>query len=92
MGKSGREGERSKRKGRPLKLTPDQVEELKELVRENPLLSLDDLVWAFRRRTGVSISGATAGRYLRDAGFKRTRPTKGRRTAIREIRPGTRVG
>lgn len=66
----------AKRRGRPPKLTPQDVEELVGLVRENPLLSLDDLVWAFRRTTGITISAATARKYLRDAGFERTRPKR----------------
>lgn len=63
-----------KRRGRPPKLTPRDVEELTGLVRENPLLSLDDLVWAFQRKTGMTISAATARKYLREEGFQRTRP------------------
>lgn len=64
------------RRGRPPKLGPAQVEALVQLVRENPLVSLDDLAWAFGRQTGTTISAATASKYLREAGFKRTRPQK----------------
>jgi hypothetical protein len=40
------------------------------------LLSLHDVVAAFRRRTGITISTATADKYLRQAGFNRSRPQK----------------
>jgi hypothetical protein len=33
-----------------------QVEALVGRVRENPLLSLDDLVWSFREQAGVTVS------------------------------------
>lgn len=68
---------RSKRRGRPPKLTPEQVRELVGLVRENPLLSLDDLVWSFRRKTGITLSTASVRKYLLGAGFQRMRPKKG---------------
>lgn len=77
MASSSTGSEGSKRRGRPPKLTPEQREDLEGLVRENPLLSLDDLVWALRRKTGVTISTATARKYLREAGFERRRPKKG---------------
>ncbi len=64
------------RRGRPPKLDPQRVEVLVQIVRDNPLLSFDDIVWAFRRQTGVTISSATAGKYLAQAGFRRTRPGK----------------
>lgn len=66
----------TERRGRPPKLQPAQVKALIQLVRDNPLLSLDDLVWAFRRQTGITISPGTASKYLREAGFTRTRPEK----------------
>ena len=66
----------SRRRGRPAKLTPEQVEELAALVRENPLLSLDDIVWAFRRRSGITLSSPTVRRYLLGAGFQRSRPRR----------------
>ena len=76
-------GELRVRRGRPPKLKDEQVEELVALVREHPMLSLDDLVDAFRRRTGVTIAAVTAGRYLRDAGFERARPPRGSSSATR---------
>ena len=63
--------------GRPPKLTPEDVEELVELVRANPLLSLDDLVRAFRKKSGISVPATTISKYLREAGFERRRPKKG---------------
>jgi len=81
-----------KRIGRPPKLTPEQVETLAALVRENPLLSLDDVVWAFRRRTGITISTASARKYLAEAGFQRSRPPKrsgaGERSRSAEAKQG----
>jgi len=65
-----------RRRGRPPKLTPEQAESLIALVRENPLLSLDDTVYAFRRKTGITLSSATVCKYLREAGFKRSRPSR----------------
>ena len=46
------------------------------LVRENPLLSLDDLVGSFREQSGVTVSTPTVRKYLREAGFERSRPPK----------------
>ena len=63
-----------RRRGRPRKLGSEQIEVLTRLVRENPLLSLDDIVWAFRRKTGTCLSAPTVSRYLREAGFDRSRP------------------
>lgn len=75
---SSRKQPKQKRRGpgRPSKLSPEQVEELLDLVRENPYLSLDDTVAAFRRRTGVTLSTGTIRKYLTDAGFKRSRPPR----------------
>jgi len=64
------------RVGRPPKLSEGQVSELVELVRERPMLSLDDVVDAFRRRTGVTIAAVTVAKYLREAGFERARPPR----------------
>lgn len=64
----------TQRRGRPPKLSPGQIEVLVALVRENPLLSLDDIVWAFRRQTGITLSSPTVGRYLAHEGFHRSRP------------------
>lgn len=69
-------GKGSKGAGRPLKLTPEKVEVLVELVRENPLLSLDDLVRAFLRKTGITVSTPTIRKYLHEEGFERKRPER----------------
>ena len=58
------------------KLTPEHRDVLAELVRANPLLALDDLVWAFRRRTGITVSAPTIKKYLLEAGFQRSRATR----------------
>jgi len=54
----GSEG-RKVRVGRPPKLSGEQVGELVALVQDRPTLSLDDLVDAFRRKSGVTISAVT---------------------------------
>lgn len=65
-----------KRKGRPRKLTAEQTETLISLVRNNPLLSLDDAVSVFRRQTGITVSTATIRKYLLEAGFQRSQPSR----------------
>jgi hypothetical protein len=63
-----RDPESAKRRtGRPRKLSPEQVEVLVSLVRDNPLLSLDDAVSVFRRKTGITLSTATIRKYLHEA-------------------------
>jgi putative transposase len=57
-------------------LGSNEIKVLVELVRENSTLSLDDLVWAFRQRTGISLSSPTAKKYLEAAGFVRSRPPR----------------
>jgi transposase len=74
---------RKKRVGRPPKLNSEQSQELVALVRDNPMLSLDDVVWAFRRRTGIAISTATASKYLLREGFERSRPKRSSPDAAR---------
>lgn len=70
-----------RRSGRPLKLTPTQVEALVAIVRERPSLSLNDIVHEFRVRTGVALSGASARKYLKAAGLQRIRPSRTRTAA-----------
>lgn len=65
-----------RRVGRPPKLDDAEVDVLVGLVRERPTLSMDDLVWAFRERTGISLSAPTAKKYLEARGFKRSRPLR----------------
>ncbi|HSL84121.1 MAG TPA: IS5 family transposase [Thermoanaerobaculia bacterium] len=77
MASKGSRSSSKGRRGRPRKLTSAQVEVLVGLVRENPLLSLDDLVWSFREQTGVTVSTPTVRKYLQEAGFERSRPPKG---------------
>jgi transposase len=67
---SGTGSERTNR-GRPLKLSPAQVEQLLAVVRENASLSLDDLSWLLHRQIGISLTNATIERYLRANGFVR---------------------
>lgn len=67
-----------RRGGRPLKLTPKESEALVALVRENPLLSLDDTVEAFRQQRGITLSAPTVRKYLLAAGFHFHRQRPGR--------------
>lgn len=78
----------TRRRGRPPKLSPEQVEVLVGLVRENPLLSLDDLVWSFREQTGITVSAPTARKRLLEAGFERSRPRRGERSQAPASRDG----
>jgi transposase len=64
------------RQGRPRKLSAEQTEALVSLVRNNPLLSLDDTVSVFRRQTGITVSTATIRKYLLEAGFQRSQPSR----------------
>lgn len=75
--------ERRKPRGRPRKLSPEQVEILVGLVRSNPTLALEDLVWALRRETGITLATPTIKEYLTAAGFRRSRAPRGRRDAVR---------
>lgn len=61
------------RGGPRAKVSPEQVEVLVQMVRENPQLALDDLVWAFRRQTGVTLSTPTIKKYLQQSGFELVR-------------------
>ena len=49
---------------------------LLEIVRDRPSLALEDVVDAFRRASGVTISAATVSKYLREAGFTRVLPPR----------------
>jgi putative transposase len=73
---SARSSAGGKRGGRPPKLSAEQIEVLTDIVRENPVLSLDDIVWSFYQRTGITLSAPTVSRYLRAAGFARSRPAR----------------
>lgn len=76
---------KAKKAGRPPKLSGSNLEALIEIAREKPLLSLDDTVEAFRKKTGVTTSTVTVRKYLKAAGIQKTRPTKEEReAAVRE--------
>lgn len=72
---------RKKGSGRPRKLSAEQVDTLVNLVESNPTLALEDLVWALRDATGISLAAPTIKQYLQEAGFKRSRVPRGRRGA-----------
>ena len=75
------------RGGTRRKVTDEQVQILVELVRENPHLSLDDLVWAFRRQSGVTLSPPTIKKYLREAGIELVRATRVAKDAEQKAQP-----
>lgn len=84
MDSTGPASDSRRPRGRPRKLAPIQVEALVGLGRENPALSLEDMVSAFRRRTGITLSTPTVRKYLLDAGFhfQRPVPRQGPTTAV----------
>jgi len=68
-------------RGRPPKLTPGQIDALVELVRANPVLSLEDTVSAFRQQQGITLSTPTVRKYLIAAGLRFQRLPRGSTTA-----------
>lgn len=64
--------------GRPRKLNPSHAELLREVAREQPMATLEELRQAFARRSGVEVSGPTLLKGLKQAGIVRVRP-EGRR-------------
>lgn len=64
-------------RGRPPKLTPEQIEALVGLVRANPLLSLEDTVSVFRQQQGIPLSTPTVRKYLLAAGLRFQRWPRG---------------
>jgi transposase len=76
-----------KKIGRPHKLSAEQSEQLVGIVRDNPGLSLDDLVAELRRATGITLAPQTIKEYLEAAGYKRIRAPRGRRGAPMTLRP-----
>ncbi len=75
-----------RRRGRPLKLAPEEIEALVGLVGKNPLLSLDDTVEAFRQQRGITLSAPTVRKYLLAAGFLFHRQRPGRAGRATESR------
>lgn len=76
----------ARRRGRPPKLTPKQIDALVGIVRENPLLSLEDTGASFRQQTGVTLSTPTVRKYLLAAGFHFHRWGSGRAVKAAEAR------
>lgn len=58
-------------RGRPPKLSQEQLERVRELVREHPNATIDELRQGLHRRTGVQISRLTMYRSLQRAGLQR---------------------
>jgi len=65
-----------KRTGRPAKITPSDIELLKQLTTEKPTATLDELVKDFQTRTTRCVHSATLRKALTAAGIKRIKPTK----------------
>lgn len=67
-----------RRRGRPPKLTAEDINVLVGLVGKNPLLSLEDIVASFRQQRGITLSTPTVRKYLLAAGFhfQRQRPSR----------------
>ena len=73
------------RGGRPKKLTPEHLEGLRNVAREHPGGTLEELRQAFAARTGVLVSGPTLLKGLKAAGIVRVRPTQ--RTRRSDVAP-----
>lgn len=69
-----------KRTGRPAKITPADLELLKELTTEKPTATLEELVKAFQARTARCVHSATLRKALTAAGIQRVKP--GKRVAV----------
>lgn len=65
-----------KRGGRPAKLKPEHAELLREVAREQPFATLDELGQTFVGRGGPRVSGPTLLKGLKAAGIVRVRPTR----------------
>jgi len=51
--------------GMPPRVAPEQENLVREIVREEPDLTVQEVAWEFHRRTGRSVSRAAMGRTLR---------------------------
>ena len=77
---ASKSGKRSRNPmGRPLMLNAEQLSQLVSITEEQPHISMDDLVFVYRRRTGISISKPTAKKYLDRAGVQRMAPQRKKR-------------
>lgn len=65
-----------RRTGRPEKLSPEQVEQLRRVALAHPHASIDDLIRLFASESGVTLSNVSMYRYLAKAGVKRTKRAK----------------
>jgi len=59
--------------GRPKKIGNKEKTVLRQIVKQKPLASLDELTDAFCARTGLSVHSATVRKGLREAGIRRER-------------------
>ena len=62
------------RTGRPAKIGAKERAILKEIVTQEPLLTLAEVSKAFTERTGIEVHEATLSKGLREAGLSRRRP------------------
>ncbi len=75
------DGQKTKRRGRPPKLSPEQIQELVALARSRGTVGTDDLIDAYRKKTGIVLSRGTVLKYLREAGLTREHAGVGRSKA-----------
>ena len=79
---AGEESREGQRKGRPPKLSAEQVDRLRELVLLHPACSMADLARLYEKQEGVRLSRGTLGKYLEEAGLVRVKRPRGSSRAV----------
>ncbi len=57
--------------GMPPRVAPERYDLVREMVRAEPDLTVEEVAWEFHRRTGRSVSPAAMGRTLQKLGLTR---------------------
>jgi len=57
--------------GMPPRVAPEKYDLVREIVREEPDLTIAEIAWEFHRRTGRGVSPAAMGRTLKKLGLTR---------------------
>jgi transposase len=57
--------------GMPPRVAPEQYDLVRQIVKEEPDLTVQEVAWEFHRRTGKSVSRAAMGRTLLKLGLTR---------------------
>lgn len=70
---SATETDRASKGGRPRKLSPEALAQLRALALENPHATIDDLRLRLEQQAGVQLCQLSVSRYLKRAGIHRTR-------------------